>query len=266
MKTFALWLVLHTAVMGTVLATTRSLEERAPAEKIGVAIDASFAMREDWAKVPQDARRNRARASEGGVHRSDRAGDGRNVVGPPELGRRTPVRPETAREADRDGPVGGHRSHVPHHERARLRRPRRLEHERSGKVTIGCNSQTDTRVRSLAGCAPCLGAAGLGREPGAHSGREEVFIHTNIAVDPTGMRASSARRIREIENGPDARTQTNPALIVKRQQEFGARFDNECRRPRVGFRQPERAEPSGHERRDQKGQSGDRAVEGHTAA
>ena len=53
MKAFVVWLALQSAVMGGAYAMAHSIEERAPAQRIGVAVDASFAMREDWGRVPR---------------------------------------------------------------------------------------------------------------------------------------------------------------------------------------------------------------------
>ena len=53
MKAFMMWLVLQSTMMAGAYAMVRNIDEQAPAQKIGVAVDASFAMREDWGHVPR---------------------------------------------------------------------------------------------------------------------------------------------------------------------------------------------------------------------
>ena len=53
MKTYALWFALHIAMMGGVVTTNAAITEHAEPLRIGVAVDASFKMRNVWGKVPK---------------------------------------------------------------------------------------------------------------------------------------------------------------------------------------------------------------------
>ena len=61
MKTLLAWLVVHAAICTGAAAAVMHIERRAPPERVAIAVDASFAMREVWESVPKVLERIEAR-------------------------------------------------------------------------------------------------------------------------------------------------------------------------------------------------------------
>lgn len=53
MKTLMLWFAIHTAIWTATVQALSWQQAGRPAERIGIAVDASFAMREVWESVPK---------------------------------------------------------------------------------------------------------------------------------------------------------------------------------------------------------------------